>query len=454
MPHLRALAGTPYLFGDDPSALSRAAKVLEKADGLRDRAILAQDRLVRLAAAALDPFTSALRSDLVAESNRIEGYDWTSAQVRELVSRHKDELTSPTRQFLEAVRQDKHTYEVVGLYAAHQLADQLAHADGPLREVDIRELHSVVTGNELYAGRYKSVENEIFGTSHRTARPWEVPSAMSELSAWWSQTTANPVLEAAVVHAWLAHIHPFEDGNGRVCRILANYSLVKAGFPPLILRSDSDRIRYYDALSISDQGDILPLVDLFVQTLSKTVKLMSSPQYVQNVIDDRLLSNELDRYNLWLTSVTAFGRALAQEGASRGWAASYQGVPEIGAFSLLNRFDPDGNCWFYKLGAPGAWPILAFFGFASPKMKQLVADGPFPSVFLATRDDDEAAVHPYRPLWNNLESGLPHEIRIRPGSPRPVQIRWEFELEEHSIRDGAVLVADLVDEWLRATDLS
>lgn len=440
MSPLRALTGTPYLLGDDPSALGRATKVLARADGLRAQAIAAQARLVEQADAALAPFNSALRSEQVAESNQIEGYEWTGAQVRELVSQYRLELASPSKRFLEAVQGDGHTYQVIGLYAAHQLADQLAQTDGPMREIDVRQLHAVVTGNASFAGRYKTIENKISGTSHRTAGPWEVAQAMADLCGWWSTSDANPVLEAAVIHAWLAHIHPFEDGNGRICRILANYSLVKAGFPPLILRSESDRAQYYDALATSDEGDILPLIELFVQTISRTVKLMKTPNYIQSVIDDRLLSDDLVRYDVWRASVDMFRSALENEIHQAGGSSAYQGIPEIGSFSLLNHYDADGNCWFVKFGDGESWEILAFFGYASERMRQLVEDGPFPSIYLSIKDHSLQAIHPYLPLWNSDYCDLPHEIRLRPGTARPVQLRWAYDLESFTIRDGAAAI--------------
>lgn len=438
---MTALQGSPYLLSDEPNAVTRATTILHRADTLRTQAIGAQQRLVAEADAALAPFVAALRSDQVAESNQIEGYEWSTAEVRELVDQYRTELASPTAQFLQAVQGDDHTYQVIGLYAAHQLADQLAQSDGPMRQVDIRQLHAVVTGDVDFAGRYKTAENSIAGTSHRTAGPWEVEPAMAELCAWWASSTATPVLEAAVIHAWLAHIHPFEDGNGRICRILANYSLVRAGFPPLILRSGSDRAQYYDALAASDQGEILPLLELFVQTIGRTVKLMRTPDYIQGVIDDRFLSNERTRYDVWRASTTAFTGALTRRiGAVRGQVA-YQGAPDLGAFSLLNRYDSDGNCWFVKIGDGGSWELLGFFGFSSDRMRQLVTDGPFPSIFFSVRDHSEQAVHPYLPLWDSEYFDLPHEVRLRPGAREPVQLRWGYDLKSYSFEDAALEIA-------------
>ena len=57
----------------------------------------------------------------------------------------------------------------------------------------------------------------------------------------------HPVTRAAKVHAEFVKIHPFTDGNGRTSRLLMNYELMKAGFPPAVIRA-TDRANYYDAL--------------------------------------------------------------------------------------------------------------------------------------------------------------------------------------------------------------
>ena len=65
------------------------------------------------------------------------------------------------------------------------------------------------------AGTYKAAQNEIGGSEHTPAEPWSVTPEMAELAEWFANGSGDAVLDAAVVHAWLTHIHPFDDGNGR-----------------------------------------------------------------------------------------------------------------------------------------------------------------------------------------------------------------------------------------------
>jgi len=63
----------------------------------------------------------------------------------------------------------------------------------------------------------------------------------------WS--TIHPVERAAKVQTEFLEIHPFIDGNRRTSRMLMNYELLKAGFPPAVIKA-IDRAGYYNALHI------------------------------------------------------------------------------------------------------------------------------------------------------------------------------------------------------------
>lgn len=438
------LAGTPYLTAGDPAAELRVARILERAADIRDRALAVQDKIKVEASEIFGPYLVALRSDIVAESNKIEGYDWTASQVRELVVAHKELMNASVGSFMTALRGDERVYQALGLYRAHQLADEWAESDQRLLEFEIRGLHGLVCAGASYAGSYKARSNEIGGSSHRTTEPWDVPRAMEELSSWWYGTTIDPALEATVIHAWLTHVHPFEDGNGRMARILANFALIRNAFPPLLLRSGADRGQYYDALSASDDGDILPLYELFVSVLRRTVKTMAAPGYVRAVVQNRLLTSLTDQYTLWCRLPAAFASIIGDKLAPLGFRAEVQGYPDLSSFALLKERDADGNSWFLKVwDNDGRARWLLWYGFNSNELLDLTGSSShYPSIFISRRSVDPYSEHPYEPIF--FDDQIPNEMLLRPLEAKPVRLRRGFDLDDYSMEEAAQTMVEAI----------
>lgn len=438
------LAGTPYLTTDDPAAELRVTKILDRAADIHSRALAVHERIKLEASEILTPYLVALRSDLVAESNRIEGYDWSPTQVRELVIAHRELMNASVGSFMTALRGDERVYQALGLYRAHQLADEWAESNERLREFEIRALHGLVCAGEDYAGGYKTKSNAIGGSAHRTIEPWDVSRAMGELSTWWYESAIDPVLEATVVHAWLTHIHPFEDGNGRMARILANFALIRNAFPPLLIRSGADRGQYYDALAASDDGDILPLYELFVSVLRRTVKTMAAPGYVRAVVQNRLLTSLRDQFTLWCRLPVSFAAVLSEKLAPNGYQAEVQGYPDLSSFALLKERDADGNSWYLKiLDSDGRSRWLLWYGFNSNQLLDLTGSSShYPSVFISKRSIDPYSEHPYEAVL--FDDRIPNEMLFRPLEAKPVRLRRGFNLDDYSLEEAAQSLADAI----------
>lgn len=91
---------------------------------------------------------------------------------------------------------------------------------------------------------------------------------MEQLIAWHKEHLERgivPEVEAAWLHHRFTQIHPFQDGNGRVARLLATLVFVRAHWFLLVVTSD-ERDVYIDALEAADKGDLKPLVSLFART--------------------------------------------------------------------------------------------------------------------------------------------------------------------------------------------
>jgi hypothetical protein len=98
------------------------------------------------------------------------------------------------------------------------------------------------------------------------------PAALNADLAEWSRSTKStkgrhPIVHAADHHAWFERIHPFLDGNGRVGRLVLNFLLIQAGYPPAVILKEQ-RSRYLSGLRLADQGNPFPLTEVVARAVS------------------------------------------------------------------------------------------------------------------------------------------------------------------------------------------
>lgn len=146
-----------------------------------------------------------------------------------------------------------------------------------LTEAAIRELHKILlvepyrvraitpdgqpTTKPVALGEYKTQPNHVrtlTGEIHYYATPVETPAKMQDLMNWCrgenAQRVMHPVEIAARYHHRFTDIHPFDDGNGRMSRLLMNLILMQEGYPPVVIRL-SERDQYLAALRRADAGE-------------------------------------------------------------------------------------------------------------------------------------------------------------------------------------------------------
>jgi Fic family protein len=127
----------------------------------------------------------------------------------------------------------------------------------------VKTLHELILSGRTGAGNFWTGEVRFRGSAHVPPRTWR--DVMTQMEDWqkWSKANAMApaLLRASVLHAWLEHIHPFVDGNGRTGRAITNLELLRAGYPPVIIRR-KDRDPYLDSLARADAGDVGPFIDI------------------------------------------------------------------------------------------------------------------------------------------------------------------------------------------------
>lgn len=102
---------------------------------------------------------------------------------------------------------------------------------------------------------YKKLPNFLLGRRLETTPPEKVFGEMSGLIGWYDAHAESiyPIKLAALFHGKFERIHPFEDGNGRVGRFLANVILLNSKYPPFIIRKSARRA-YFSAIEAFDAG--------------------------------------------------------------------------------------------------------------------------------------------------------------------------------------------------------
>ena len=168
--------------------------------------------------------------------------------------------------------------------AAIQLLMDCVAGNRPLTKGFIHELHTSLTRHQdtttaidqfgkrleipLLKGRYKELANNPRrpdGSIHEYCPPLQVDSEMGNLLRWQSDYSSDdPIIVSAWLHHRFTQIHPYQDGNGRVARVLITFILLRSELLPLVIDRDL-RTGYIDALEKADGGDLSELATQFAR---------------------------------------------------------------------------------------------------------------------------------------------------------------------------------------------
>lgn len=240
-------------------------------------------------------------------SNAIEGIVTTSARVKQLAL----EKTTP---------KNRNEQEIAGyrdvLSIIHESFDVI-----PITQNYILQLHKVLYShmNNPFAGRTKNVQNYIAATysdGHSETlftplTPYETPQALDKICAEYNRVIGNNEVDPLIaipifIHDFLC-IHPFNDGNGRMSRLITTLLLYRSGFYvgkyiSLEAKIAKNKDLYYDALSASQQGwhdgndDPTPFIKYLLGTILAAYKDFEERF---ELVKDRLSALETVRKATW-----------------------------------------------------------------------------------------------------------------------------------------------------------
>ncbi len=239
-----------------PDLLTLLTEIDEFKGAWRALGSLAPDRLLALRRVAT--------IESIGSSTRIEGSKLTDREVERLLAD------------LEIKKFESRDEQEVAGYAAVIETVFAAWQHIPINENHIKQLHRDLLRysdkDERHRGEYKKISNSVaafdedgkqIGIVFETATPFDTPRLMAELVAWLAEARdlrLHPLLIVAVFIVVFLEIHPFQDGNGRLSRILTTLLLLQAGYayvPYSSLESviENNKESYYLALR-QTQGTI------------------------------------------------------------------------------------------------------------------------------------------------------------------------------------------------------
>lgn len=210
-----------------PEVLALIAEIDEFKGAWRALGTLAPERL------------SALRRvatiESIGSSTRIEGSKLSDAEVERLLSKI-DIKTFESRDEQEVAG---YAQVMETLFASYEAID--------LTENHVMQLHrdllSFSQKDERHRGAYKTLANHVsafdesgkeIGVIFETATPFDTPRKMEELISWTrrqlQEQSLHPLLVVAIFTVVFLEIHPFQDGNGRLSRVLTTLLLMRSGY--------------------------------------------------------------------------------------------------------------------------------------------------------------------------------------------------------------------------------
>ena len=264
------------------------------------------EALKNLAPERLNKLRKVATIESIGSSTRIEGAKLTDAQVETLLSDIK------TKSF-----QSRDEQEVAGYAEVMDLVFQ-AWEDMPITENHIRQLHQTLLRHsrkdERHRGDYKTLDNHVvaigpdgeeIGVVFATTSPFDTPREMEQLVGWVQKAVReaafHPLLIVAIFIVKFLAIHPFQDGNGRLSRVLTTLMLLRAGYayvPYASLESvvEENKAQYYNALrrtqkSLDETPDWEPWVGFFLRALKKQKSILE--ERVEDEKEEQISTEEL-----------------------------------------------------------------------------------------------------------------------------------------------------------------
>jgi len=201
--------------------------------------------------------------NFVYNTNAIEGSTVQFGEVKELLEQGK-----PPK-----------NYEEIETKGVAKALEYIKTTKEDLSLELIQKIHEICfRGSKGFAGKFRDANVAVMNSQgqviHAGVRKEHLFTALKEFIDWHkkNKNKFKPLVLAAIIHDQFEHIHPFQDGNGRVGRLLLNFILIKHRYPPINILL-ADRAEYYFTLhEYSKNGNLKPTLEFLIKQYKKSLK--------------------------------------------------------------------------------------------------------------------------------------------------------------------------------------
>ncbi len=255
-----------------------------------------------------------LRLEWNYHSNAVEGNSLTLGETRSLILHGITAHGKPMRDHLDIQGHDN----------AVKAVEDAVRNEEALNEVFIRNLHRVllkepyemdartpdgrIVQRPIAIGNYKTAPNNVLTTTgevHYFTAPELVKPEMTDLLDWYHEserTSEHPIVLAAVFHYRFVAIHPFDDGNGRMARLLMNLILIRHGYTVAMIRAE-DRGLYIDILERGQRtgrspvaGDLREFIEFVASCCESSLRLHLRAAQGESIDEPGDIRREIDLF--------------------------------------------------------------------------------------------------------------------------------------------------------------
>jgi Fic family protein len=381
------------------------------------------------------------RFEQVAESNAIEGSTLSVGETEVAVLKGVT-ITGHDPAFTrDAVALDR---------ALTRISELSRNTSVPTDVQQLHEIHGLLLGDRMGAGIFRREKVMIRGSKHVPPKTWDqIMSQMAEWEKWSSDNRNLPApIRSTVMQAWLTHTHPYIDGNGRTSRAIGNLELIRAGYPPIIIKK-KERERYIEALAESDEGgDIRSFVELVFDRIEGSLtglEQSAKKKQAYNPAIEKIRRLQGKQLYIWQTSVNLLASIIEHRLSQLLEPVSGTCVIKLFDNSLdledyievcSGRSVPRSWAFSIRLEIPGITPLekLAYVGYRSARTLQSLNQVGGPSLYWSHKNPDGF------PKW--IDDGLNSPYSVELTSKEGNGDEWFARLGNDSV------------ERVRTTDLA